>query len=142
MFSQFYVYDYFFNFNDSPGNKVPWYFIRKDFVQCIMLSLGLIPTIFCAYLCFVKKREEFLAVTLLGYIWYFPSFGKLIVIIIKTNNIFSKTDATTEWNTFMSYHNDTLINYGFYTIIAVSLLVSILIGLRNYKKFGKTEVIT
>jgi len=90
----------------EPFDNPPWYFIRQDAVRGLVflpLVLVLVAAIFVA----LRKHYPQTARNLFAVGWFaFYPVWELLVIYLKTENLFDRARATTSWATHDSYLYD------------------------------------
>lgn len=91
---------------NEPFDNPPWYFIRRDAVRglCFLpLFLACVATILLA----VRKNFTQTARNLTGVGFFaFQPVWQLLLISLRTEDLFDRANASTSWTTFDSYLYD------------------------------------
>lgn len=131
-------------FKDNPGDQVPWYFIRRDFVKGICYSVALLVTLVIAIGIAPWFPESSLMFAFFGLIWLGSGVWQAAVIQANCQDLMNPVKATTRWQTFDQFLHDPMIMYPPFILPFVLLIVlfyplSPILKRLDYRKGSSSE---
>jgi len=110
-------------FQDKPGDVLPWYFIRRDFLHGICHGMALLITLMAALVVVRWFPESALWLAFSSLIWLGGGIWKSAVIMASCTDLMDPVKATTHWQNFDQYLYDPTISYGHFIVTAVPVLL-------------------
>jgi hypothetical protein len=112
---------------EHPAVEPPWYFIRQDYVQgLVMAILGLLCLVLGLLLMLAKRHPVWSGMLAWQSVLSFgiPAW-QAFVVALRCDNVLDRATATTEWQTFDAYLTEPLRAHGF---VLGSLLSLVILG--------------
>jgi hypothetical protein len=109
--------------SDRPGDSPPWYFIRQDYIEGIVMGgIGLL----CILIGVLALRRFRLFAGMLVWqtlIWFGHSAWQALVIVLRSDHVMEPSAASTAWPSFDAYIADPLLWPGQIAIYLLAALV-------------------
>lgn len=110
---------------DRPGDSPPWYFIRQDYIDGIVMgAIGLV----CVLIGLLALRRFRIYAGMLiwqSLLWFGGPAWQSMIILRRSDHVLDPASATTTWQSFDAYISDSLYWRGKVVIFLVVLLVAI-----------------
>lgn len=94
--------------SDRPGDNPPWYFIRQDYIDGIVMgSIGLL----CILIGVLALRRFRVFAGMLIWqtlIWFGGSVWQAMIIVLRSDHVMDPSAASTAWSSFDAYIADPL----------------------------------
>jgi hypothetical protein len=120
---------------DSPGSRLPWYFIRRDAFDGLALLPYLALSLVVGVIAIRKKVPGGGMFLWFGLIWSAAPLWQLALIYWKSDHIFDPVSARTSWPDAPSYLGDPL-RWGWFVLFLVAVLFQAGFTIRSRWKSG------
>lgn len=115
------------SFGDQPGSKIPWYFIRQDYILGIVMGIGGLACLLLG-LAFLKRyRSNARILIAQSVIWFSVPAWKAFVIALRSDHVLSPALARTSWPTFEAYYGDPLIGGALDIFLFVAMVAVVIV---------------
>ena len=112
---------------DGPGQVIPWYFIRRDFIEGICRAVEVTVCLLLGLLVWHRYRRYARMLIFLPLLFSGYAIWKLGVILLRTKHVMNPQLAQSSWPSFDAYFNDRLIWTGLPVVLLTGVAVSFLI---------------
>lgn len=113
--------------SDRPGDSPPWYFIRQDYIEGIIMGgIGLL----CILIGVLALRRFRVFAGMLIWqtlLWNGGSAWKTLVILLRSDHVMDPAAASTAWSSFDAYIADPLYWRGkmvLYLLVGIVVLAT------------------
>jgi hypothetical protein len=127
-------------FGDHPGSDIPWYFIRQDYIDGIVMGVGWLTCLLVG-LAFWKQHKSNAGILIAQTaIWFSIPVWRAFVITLRSDHVLSPILAKTTWSSFEAYENDPLFWRGWEAFFIIALLAAattFILGVLKKRRAGR-----
>lgn len=109
---------------DSPGSNIPWYFIRRDYVEGIVMGVGGLSCVLVGLAFWRLYKSNAGILIAQSIIWFGTSVWRAFVIALRSDHVLSPTLAKTAWSSFKAYEDDPLFWRGWTVLFTAAMLLT------------------